>query len=353
MQSFQTRANRKGKNSMDTSRRSRLAPVALSLLVFGLTPCFLMLQVHGQVTAVAVEASVTVEGRVANVFQSNDESLVQILVQKSELQSLVNAAQASYPAPGEYVYVHVSPNNSVLGRFGRRSAGDELPKSQSLIRAALKLDQSGQWAADGRGWFEPVSELGGQSTAAPGIGGAGTLGLTTQRVKLGRETALKVVSVTPNSPAAAAGIEPGDTLVQVNRQPLESEEQLEDVYRRSPRGISLTVRDVRSGRDVEVDVEPSGADAPVARTGAMRSLGVTSKLAFFGGEPALEVTAVAPGSPAQQAGITTGLLITQANGKPVKSPEELQAAERESRGRLELKLIDPKERREQTVRVEL
>ena len=63
--------------------------------------------------------------------------------------------------------------------------------------------------------------------------------------------------------------------------------------------------------------------------------------------------AQAPGSAAQQAGITTGLLITEANGKPVKSPEELQAAERESRGRLELKLIDPKERREQTVRVEL
>ena len=80
---------------------------------------------------------------------------------------------------------------------------------------------------------------------------------------------------------------------------------------------------------------------------------MTTKLAFFGGEPALEITAVGAGSPAQQAGITPGLLITQANGKPVKSPEELQAAESESRGRLELKLIDPKERREQTVRVDL
>ena len=254
---------------MDTSRHSRLAPVTFSLLVFGLTPCLLMRQGHAQETAVAVDASVTVEGRVANVFQSNDESLVQILVQKSALDNLANAARASYPAPGEYVYVHVSPNNSLLGRFTRRSAGDELPKPQSLIRAALKLDSAGQWAAEGRGWYEPASELGGQTTTAPGIGGVATLGLTTQRVKLGRETALKVVTVTPDSPAAAAGIEPGDTLVQVNGQALESEAQLEDVYRRSPRGVSLTVRDVRSGRDVEVDVNPA-VDVPVARVPAMR-----------------------------------------------------------------------------------
>ena len=342
---------------MFTSCRLSLMPVAFSLSIFGLTPMFPTLSSHAQevAVAVAVDATVTVEGRVANIFQSDDESLVQIVVQKSELDSLNNAARASYPAPGTSVYVHVRPDNSLAGRFSRRSAGDELPRPGSLVSAALELDAAGQWAAAGRGWFEPISDLGRPSTANPTPGnlGGGTLGLATQRVKLGQGTALKVVTVTPNSPAAAAGIEPGDTLVQVNRQPLESEEQLENVFRRSSRGITLTVRDVRSGRDVEVDVNAAAADVPIARKGGMRSLGVATKLAFFGGEPALEITNVDPGSPAQQAGITSGLLITQANGKKVSSPEELQTAERESRGRLELQLIDPKERREQTVRVEL
>jgi serine protease Do len=189
------------------------------------------------------------------------------------------------------------------------------------------------------------------------------LGVTTQRVKLGQETGLKVVSVIPGSPAEAAGVEPGDVLVAANRTPLENESQLGDLYARADRGFSLTVRDVRSGRDVDVDVETMrgglGADVPasgrpgVGRPGAMKPLGVTTKLAFLSGSPVLEITAVDAGSPAQRAGLAAGWLIVEANGNAVGSPEELTAQEQASRGRLELKVVDPSDRRERVVRVDL
>jgi hypothetical protein len=341
---------------MVTIRRSFLAPAACLPLVFSWNQFVLIQRGNAQVVAVAVEASVIVEGRVTNTFQSDDESLVQLLVLKAELAGIANAARASYPAPGEYVYVHLGTKNSPVSQFGRRVGSERLPNSQSIIRASLKMDASGQWSADGSDWFQSISQAENQSSVSrppAGRGGAVTLGLVTQRVKLGREMALKVVSVTPNSPAAAAGIEPGDTLVQVNRQPVESEEKLEEVFRGSVRGISLTVRDIRSGRDVEVDVQSAGRDALVPRTGEMRSLGVASKLAFYSGEPALEITSVEPGSPAQRAGLATGLLITKANGKAVSSQEELGTAERESQGRLQLTIVDPKDRRERNVTEDL
>ena len=183
------------------------------------------------------------------------------------------------------------------------------------------------------------------------------LGLSTERVSLGRESALKVVSVTPNSPAANAGIEPGDILVKANGIALESDRQLAQSYRESGGQFALTVRDVRSGRDVLVNIESDAAvpnsDPSIDLNMKAKPLGVTTALAFYGGEPVLKVTEVASGSPAERAGITIGLLILKANGQPTSSEEKLREAERGSRGRLELQVVDPSDRRERTVRVTL
>ena len=174
---------------------------------------------------------------------------------------------------------------------------------------------------------------------------------------MGRDTALKVVRVTPNSPAANAGIEPGDILVEANRVPLKSEAQLADAYRKSGGKFALTVRNVRSGRDVLVDVETNAIrvdDAPnLGRNRKTEPLGVTAELAFYGGEAAVKVTKVKPGSPAARAGITAGILILKANGKSVANPKELDEAERVSRGKLELNVVDPSNRKERVVKVAL
>ncbi len=307
---------------------------------------FMSQSLAAQDVAVAVDTSVIIVGRVAKVYQGEDESLVQVLVQTSEAPGTVQA-MGRYPAPGQYVYIHAASPRRGGGLFRRGSDGD-LPKSQDSIRATLTTDRAGQWVPQGDDWFEPAS-----SERAPSTAAAGTLGLVTETVSLGRDRALKVVSVVRNSPAAAAGIEQGDVLVEANRTALESQQQLEDIYRRSPRGMALTVRDVRSGREVDVNVAASSATTSTGAAEQMQPLGTKTKLAFYQGKPALEITDVEANSPAARAGLQSGLLILEANGKAVGSAEDLEAAERASRGRLELRVVNPKEGRDRTVRVSL
>ena len=191
------------------------------------------------------------------------------------------------------------------------------------------------------------------------MGNAPSLGVSSERVSLGRESALKVTQVDPNSPAARAGIEPGDILVKANGVALTSQDQLNAAFRQSRGDFAITVRDVRTGRDVLVDIESgvvsrdAGASATPGLNRSMKPLGASTELAFYNGEAAVKVTSVEPDSPAQRAGIVAGLVILKANGKPITKPEQLTEAERESRGRLELQVVDPRDRREQVLQVAL
>lgn len=292
-------------------------------------------------------SDLVVHGRVEKVYQSGDEALVQILVQRSEAPQLVSDGSIRYPAPGEFVYVHSEDS----GRFRQQVA---TPRPGTELRAFLSAGKSGQWEAAGSQWYrESPSGAEGGSARGSTSDAEGNLGVTTERVPLGRTTALKVINVRPNSAAANAGVEPGDIVVEANRKPVGSQRELDDAFRNSRDQFSLTVRDVRSSRDVLVKVEPySGQPGPAINTGP-QSLGIMGKLAFYQGEPALEVTEVAPRSPADRAGMNVGDLILEANGNPVKSAENLEAAARETRGVLGLKVADPKTRRERTLRVSM
>jgi hypothetical protein len=82
---------------------------------------------------------------------------------------------------------------------------------------------------------------------------------------------------------AEFGVEPRDVVVEADRMPVDSQQELDKVYRRSRDRFSITVRDFRTGRDVLVKVEAyAGKQDPEMRSGP-RSLGVTSKLVFCGG----------------------------------------------------------------------
>ncbi|KAA5543157.1 PDZ domain-containing protein [Roseiconus nitratireducens] len=299
--------------------------------------------------------ALVVDGNVANVFRSDDQYLVQILVQRSEIPSLESISDAPYPAPGQYVYAHVGPDRSLLGRLTQNAAVESVPKPKTRIRARLAIGRDGQWEAAGGDWFQenpsPGSDTPTGSTASAEqlVGG---LGVTTERAFVSGQPALKVVKVQPNSPAAKAGVEPGDVLVEANRNPLRSEAELAEAFRNRRGSFSLTVRDVRSGRDVLVPID---AEAPANSNpdGRMQPLGATTELAFYSGNAAVKVTAVAPGSPAQRSGLTPGLLILTANGRPIESPKALAEAEQESRGQLTLEVVDPKDRRQRTLRVSL
>ncbi len=257
-----------------------------ALLSLALVACLCSASVSHAQSAIA-SAALVVDGNVKNVFRGTDQYLVQVLVQRSEATSAVGLAGSRYPAPGEYVYVHV----------GEAAALASMPKIQSRVRVFLGTGEAGQWEAVGRDWFQenPSTDF---SQAGTGFGApaADALGIMSQTVNVGNDTGLKVTQVKPGSPAAAAGIEVGDILVEVDRMALRSQDQLSDRFARSNGKISLTVRDVRTGRDVLVEV--AGAPAPAG--GPMQPFGAITELAFYNGEATVKVTSVSAGSPAQE-----------------------------------------------------
>jgi len=86
-----------------------------------------------------------------------------------------------------------------------------------------------------------------------GIAGQPVLVPESQRAG-GRESALLVVSVTPASPAANAGLLVGDILVDLDGQPIETPEDLLDLLQGDRVGRQLTVRLLRGGASTQVPV---------------------------------------------------------------------------------------------------
>jgi S1-C subfamily serine protease len=189
-----------------------------------------------------------------------------------------------------------------------------------------------------------------------------SLGISAEPTQIGTRTGLKVTGVRPDSPAASAGIEPGDVIVAANGVPITGADTLSAMLRKSSSSITLTVRDTRTGRDVPVPVKLSSPDAaepvPVPAdsqipTAGGRRLGAVTEMVFYDIDPAAKVTEVEPGSPAAAAGIVPGMVIVAANGTPVLHPKELEEAVRKSGPRLTLTVVDPRTRSKSTVEVRL
>jgi S1-C subfamily serine protease len=189
-----------------------------------------------------------------------------------------------------------------------------------------------------------------------------SLGLSAEEVRLGNRSALKVTRVAPDGLGAKAGVEVGDVIVSANGIPTTGPEQLVSALKKSGSELVLTIRDSRTNKDVDVKI-PLGAGRPErpapANTGVPipgtnpNALGVVTELAFHENEFAVKIVEVADGSAAAKAGLKPGLLITEANGKPVLHPNELNDAVRNSGGRLKLTVVEPNSGRSANLNLDL
>lgn len=156
-----------------------------------------------------------------------------------------------------------------------------------------------------------------------------------------------ITQVGPDTPAARAGLQPGDVLVKFNGRQVASPEELQVMVEGARIGAEHPLTVVRDGREIQLtmiaeeqpgkytaaDLAPrQERSEPLAQPEPRReaSLGVeletlTPRLAARLGMPqthGVVITAVHAGSLAEQRGLEPGMVIEQINRKPVASVEQ-------------------------------
>jgi S1-C subfamily serine protease len=153
----------------------------------------------------------------------------------------------------------------------------------------------------------------------------------------------EVVRVEPGSPAARAGVTLGDVIVQLGATRVATVAELQAALARLQPEAATTLRVVRYGKEVTVNVTPgvvrSGTrPQPRPTTDAPTRAGL--QLAERGGR--VVVAGVDPYSAAARAGVRPGQTIVTANGRAIGSAGQLVEAVRSaSNGALSLVVEDP------------
>jgi serine protease Do len=181
-------------------------------------------------------------------------------------------------------------------------------------------------------------------------------------LKLNENRGAEVTSVTPDSPAAKAGIKEGDVVLEFNGQPVEGQEQLARLVRETPAGRQVKIQVWRNGagQTLTATVEArrgtffeSGGDWPFAvqvppmppmppmdipniyvggRSAMLgiegESLGEESQLGdFFGVKEGVLVKSVVRNSAAERAGIKAGDVITKVDESRVNKKAGIKAGD--------------------------
>ncbi|CAH2599508.1 HtrA protease/chaperone protein [Rhodovastum atsumiense] len=156
-----------------------------------------------------------------------------------------------------------------------------------------------------------------------------------------------VTSVWPGGPAARAGVQEGDVILQFGPRPSRDVRALLRAISRTAPGSSATVRLWRAGQvrsfdiavaswPAEVPFDPAGPPAGVDRGPRMHAsdlglrFAVRDPAAVAAGPPTMAgkgvlVTAVAANSVAADAGIAAGDVILRVGDQPVTTPDEVRA----------------------------
>jgi serine protease Do len=175
----------------------------------------------------------------------------------------------------------------------------------------------------------------------------GWLGVTIQDVDrnlaesfdLERPMGALVAQVAPGSPAEDAGIEPGDVIITFDGETIDTSADLPHVVGLLRPGVEVDAVVVRNGRRKTLAVEVGGLDADddprVATAGSdgdSARIGITAETAApetlerWGISGGVVVRSVVPDSPADEAGILAGDVLTLVGSTPVKDLDSLREA---------------------------
>jgi serine protease Do len=185
-------------------------------------------------------------------------------------------------------------------------------------------------------------------TVTRGFLGVGIQNLTPElarALKVPAQHGAVVSQVTPNSPAAKAGLKQDDVIVSLNGRPIDSDTELSRRVSLDAPGSVDTLGLYRNGKEMKVDVKLGTrpdlehlherermGQGPEDRSNKQR-IGLTfqdvdPRLAEALGVPprGALVTDVVPGSPADHADLGRGMVIVEANHHRVQNARELSRA---------------------------
>jgi S1-C subfamily serine protease len=177
------------------------------------------------------------------------------------------------------------------------------------------------------------------------------LGITAAPSSPGTERpGVRVEAVTPDSPAATAGLQKGDLITQADDQPIKDFAALSSAVAAHKPNDKFRLHLVRAGKEetLTVTLGQRQAERPATLPDAPRAafLGVhtqelTPELAQqlgVGAEKGNLVTRVMPESPAAKAGLKQEDVITQIGDRKVATPRELREAIRQAEPGKEVRL---------------
>jgi serine protease Do len=200
--------------------------------------------------------------------------------------------------------------------------------------AARVVDQLEEFGETRRGWLgvliqEVTDEL------AEGLG-------------MDRPRGALVSEVTPDSPAAAAGIQVGDVVVEYNGRPVRERRELPRMVAETSIDQKVTVKLLRKTQEVSVEVtiarlneneegaDPAAGTAPDANatpdpnqmlgmTLSELSPGLREQYGIGEGVAGVVVTGVADNSPSAEKGVEVGDVILEVAQETVATPKDVQA----------------------------
>ncbi len=171
---------------------------------------------------------------------------------------------------------------------------------------------------------------------------------------LGQGGGALVSDVTPGSPAAKAGMERGDIILDLNGQPVTTPDDLSVRISETPPGTLVHLKISRNGqmKDIDVTLSELSEKSEAAATGesgnsALKGVevqnltpSIAQDLGISAGEHGVVITSVDPSSAAAYAGLQRGDVVQEVNRKPVRNVEEFHNALAGNKGSSVLLLVN-------------
>jgi len=220
-------------------------------------------------------------------------------------------------------------NTAIYSRSGG-SIGIGFAIPANLVRAVVDS------AKKGLDYFERPYVGANMDRVTPDI--ANALGMT-------RPSGALVTNIAADSPAAKAGIQPGDVVVSVDGKPVDTPESLDYRLATLPLGSNAEIEVLRNGEPTKlsltIEKAPEGAGEKLQIQGRGPFSGATvsdltpavlQRMRLPVTETGVVVTDVARNSPAARMGLKTGDIVRELNGEPIKTAAQFKSlAEEDTR----------------------